>query len=260
MYNSLFQNGYRNIHAQNNSPGGDQWQFEELPEEVNGVGIIQLDKIGVLHFIFNFAGGFQFPVKVFYTRKNKMGFWINPECVNNEFNGSCSSVDIDNEGKIYLSLDSLEYGFFTGKIYYATNKRGAWELSRVSDTSASISNLKIDNSGIGHIISNVGNGGHESQIVEYESANNLINISSQEIEVIDFALSQNYPNPFNPSTTITFKISKKQFVRLTIYDITGKKIDNLLERVINPGSFKLTFNGTNLTSGIYFYRMQTEKF
>ena len=84
------------------------------------------------------------------------------------------------------------------------------------------------------------------------------NISS-EIPV-NFSLSQNYPNPFNPKTKIKFDLMeegrfKTQEVKLVIYDITGKEIQTLVNETMKPGSYEVTFDGSNLPSGVYFYKL-----
>lgn len=72
-----------------------------------------------------------------------------------------------------------------------------------------------------------------------------------------FVLHQNYPNPFNPTTNIEFQIQKRSHVKLTIYNILGQKIDELLNEVKEPGSYKIVWNSRGLTSGTYFYTMQS---
>jgi len=80
-----------------------------------------------------------------------------------------------------------------------------------------------------------------------------------------FNLSQNYPNPFNPTTKINFDIPSKvkgetSNVKLVIYDITGKEIAVLVNESLEPGSFEVTFDGSNFSSGIYFYKIQANNF
>ncbi|MGV8018448.1 MAG: T9SS type A sorting domain-containing protein [Ignavibacteria bacterium] len=74
--------------------------------------------------------------------------------------------------------------------------------------------------------------------------------------VSDFYLSQNYPNPFNPSTNIKFSIndSKNSFVILKIYDIAGREVASLVNGRIANGEHEVTFDGSGLPSGLYFYR------
>jgi len=75
-----------------------------------------------------------------------------------------------------------------------------------------------------------------------------------------FELNQNYPNPFNPETKIKFALPKEGFVKLSIYDASGREIENLVNQKMNAGTFEVTWNGANLSSGIYFYTMKTEGF
>ncbi|MGB9697691.1 MAG: T9SS type A sorting domain-containing protein, partial [Ignavibacteria bacterium] len=70
-----------------------------------------------------------------------------------------------------------------------------------------------------------------------------------------FALRQNYPNPFNPITNIEFDIPKSSSVRLTVYDIRGREVSVLLNEKLNAGSYRVMFDGSNLSSGIYFYQL-----
>ena len=89
----------------------------------------------------------------------------------------------------------------------------------------------------------------------------------------NFHLSQNYPNPFNPTTTIEFTIPtppqpspyqgeglREGLVTLKIYDILGNEISTLVNEPKSPGTYEIQFNASNLTSGVYFYKIETEKF
>jgi len=76
----------------------------------------------------------------------------------------------------------------------------------------------------------------------------------------EFSISQNYPNPFNPITKINFALPKQGFVTLKIYDITGKEIQTLVNEVKQAGYYSVDFNGSSLSSGIYFYRLQSGDF
>lgn len=68
-------------------------------------------------------------------------------------------------------------------------------------------------------------------------------------------LLQNYPNPFNPSTNIEFQIANVGFVTLKVYDVLGRRVATLVNRVEQPGNYEIQFNGSNLASGVYFYRL-----
>lgn len=75
-----------------------------------------------------------------------------------------------------------------------------------------------------------------------------------------FSLFQNYPNPFNPTTLITFDIVTKGNVKLTIFDVLGREIANLVDEQLKPGKYKANWNASNNTSGIYFYKLETIDF
>ena len=74
----------------------------------------------------------------------------------------------------------------------------------------------------------------------------------------DFILHQNYPNPFNSQTTIEFDIKKKGDYSLIIYDCLGRKRDEVFNQYLNAGSYSVSFNGDELQSGVYFYRLYAD--
>lgn len=76
----------------------------------------------------------------------------------------------------------------------------------------------------------------------------------------NFSLFQNYPNPFNPVTSLQFTVGKQQFVTLKVHDILGREIATLVNEEKPAGEYEVEFDGTILTSGIYFYRLQAGKF
>ncbi|HET6273425.1 MAG TPA: family 10 glycosylhydrolase [Bacteroidota bacterium] len=71
----------------------------------------------------------------------------------------------------------------------------------------------------------------------------------------EFALTQNYPNPFNPLTTILFSVPEAVKASLVVYDILGREVDVLIDDVVQPGNYQVQFDGTRLSSGVYFYRL-----
>lgn len=88
---------------------------------------------------------------------------------------------------------------------------------------------------------------------------------SNEIEVKvsipnKYSLEQNYPNPFNPTTTISYSIKEKGFVTLKVFDILGNEVKTLVNEEQDAGSYKFDFNASALSSGIYFYTLNTGEF
>jgi len=78
---------------------------------------------------------------------------------------------------------------------------------------------------------------------------------SQEI-VTEFKLNQNYPNPFNPITTIKYALPKTEFVTIEIYNTLGQKLATVLNKRMPAGYHEVKFNGQNLASGIYLYKIE----
>ncbi|MCK5833269.1 T9SS type A sorting domain-containing protein [bacterium] len=71
----------------------------------------------------------------------------------------------------------------------------------------------------------------------------------------DMAILGAYPNPFNPVTTVKFDVSEASNVGLSVYDITGKRVETLVDLVLNPGTYSTTWDASGMTSGVYFIRM-----
>jgi len=76
----------------------------------------------------------------------------------------------------------------------------------------------------------------------------------------EYSLSQNYPNPFNPSTTISFSVPQSGQVSLTIYDLLGRRVATLVNEELNAGNYKVKFDASQLSSGVYVYRLTAKKF
>ncbi|HTY12478.1 MAG TPA: T9SS type A sorting domain-containing protein [Bacteroidota bacterium] len=75
-----------------------------------------------------------------------------------------------------------------------------------------------------------------------------------------FSLSQNYPNPFNPASKIEFTIQSSGYTTLKVYDVLGREVATLVNEVKAPGSYTATFDGSKLSSGIYFYTLRAGSF
>jgi surface protein len=75
-----------------------------------------------------------------------------------------------------------------------------------------------------------------------------------------FSLNQNYPNPFNPTTQIGFSLPQSTHVQLEIYSLLGQRISTLINGSMNSGNHRVSFDGKNLSSGLYIYRLTTPEF
>ena len=75
-----------------------------------------------------------------------------------------------------------------------------------------------------------------------------------------YNLFQNYPNPFNPATIISYSIPETDLVTLKVYDVLGNEVATLVSENKPVGSYEIEFDGSELTSGVYFYRLQAGSF
>jgi hypothetical protein len=138
-----------------------------------------------------------------------------------------------------------------------------WKMKDVKLSDISTGNLAFEGIGIKQIKSASTSGTIYIDDAQYDFAtpveNEVNNIPTK------YSLEQNYPNPFNPSTVIKYSIptdvrGEMQEVRLTVYDILGNEVATLVNENQKAGNYQVTFNAKNLSSGIYFYRLQSGNF
>jgi hypothetical protein len=86
-------------------------------------------------------------------------------------------------------------------------------------------------------------------------------------QIQDYKLSQNYPNPFNPATTIKYSLVvgtahelSLQRVSLVVYDMLGKEVATLVDEEQRPGDYEVKWDASDMTSGVYFYKLQADSF
>jgi hypothetical protein len=99
---------------------------------------------------------------------------------------------------------------------------------------------------------------HDIITIKYTQPIGIIQVSSEVPNA--FGLKQNYPNPFNPVTNIHFDIPVSSYANIIIYDINGREIEQLVNQNLSPGKFSVTWNASLYPSGIYFYRLESDKF
>lgn len=158
-----------------------------------------------------------------------------------------SQVVLDKEGNSYIT----GYSFVNGKNSdYAT--------------------LKYDPSGVMQWVVRYDGLSHGNPSNEFvEGGENVSNSESstyepgslnQAVLPENFKLYQNYPNPFNPSTTIKLDVSRASYVKVVVYNILGEQVSTLIDGYLNRGQYEVLFHPDNLTSGVYFFEMKTEKY
>ncbi|MBI5020697.1 MAG: T9SS type A sorting domain-containing protein [Ignavibacteriales bacterium] len=131
---------------------------------------------------------------------------------------------------------------------------------RTSDLEPSTWNLDVTDSqyALGKIGLEYYTGSHQYDNVVVIGEGNLVNDVSEEIHPspVTFALAQNYPNPFNPSTTISYQLPTRSHVTLRVFDLLGREVAMLVNRIEESGDRSVTFDASRLLSGVYYYRLQ----
>ena len=134
---------------------------------------------------------------------------------------------------------------------------GVRRVNVLSFSSAAVLKYSIDADGIWPSGANTVNPtGSSASPIRMTSEDIILSVGNINPVAKEFSLKQNYPNPFNPSTTIRFSIPAEGKVTLKVYDIPGKEITTLVNGNFSSGEYSVTFNATNMTSGVYFYSME----
>jgi len=107
-----------------------------------------------------------------------------------------------------------------------------------------------------HLTNNIG----ESIFITKLSPYTQSKVNQLSGEATTFSLFQNFPDPFNPTTTIRYQLPASAFVSLDIFDLLGRLVKRVVSERQNAGTHSVTFNGINLASGIYLYRLQAGRF
>ncbi|MBS1516892.1 MAG: T9SS type A sorting domain-containing protein [Bacteroidetes bacterium] len=107
-----------------------------------------------------------------------------------------------------------------------------------------------------------GNYNYRLKQIDFNGNFEYHNLNSEVVVGIpgNFELSQNYPNPFNPETKISYQIPRDAYVSLKVYNNSGKEVATLVNNSVSAGYYTVNFNAANLSSGIYFYKLETEGF
>jgi photosystem II stability/assembly factor-like uncharacterized protein len=101
----------------------------------------------------------------------------------------------------------------------------------------------------------------DGSVIRYRDSSLMVGINvNNENTPSEYALEQNYPNPFNPATTINYSLPKSAFVTITVYDILGNKIIDLVNEFKPAGKYSTVFDASSLATGIYFYKMKAGDF
>ena len=254
------------------SDEGNSWQ-KIFNESENVYTIIKLNTGRVLAASYG---------KIYYSDNNG----INWQSTSTGLTSSTpSSFAINSENKVYLA--TLGYGIYESNDNGVnwTNKTGAgWEYSDLEIDNNEIMYAstrgnwvyKSDDNWNSSVLINSGMGqdkyvldlyidknGYLFAGMDYYGfyrSNTPVVVSVENDNLLpSFYLSQNYPNPFYPSTSIEYSVPNNDYVNLKVYDVLGNEVASLVNENKNVGKYKVTFNGSELSSGIYFYKLQIGK-
>ncbi len=149
-----------------------------------------------------------------------------------------------------ISVDSSDAYIYAGSywgVYRSTDNGASWSKFGTGLPNAIVDDIAIQYSTHNLRVATHGRGAWQVDL--------LTGIASPSKTPETFVANQNYPNPFNPSTVISYQLSINSFTTLKVYDVLGREVATLVNERQNAGSHSIVFDGSNLPSGVYFYRL-----
>ena len=142
----------------------------------------------------------------------------------------------------------------TPDVYYSSNNGANWTTQYTAPTAGGVfRHLSMARNG-----NTIWGCRSLGGISKYGTSTGITPIGT--VTPVDYTLSQNYPNPFNPTTKINFAIPKSGMVTLKVYNVLGKEVATLVNQNMTAGTYNYEFNASNLSSGIYFYKLDVNGF
>jgi len=182
------------------------------------------------------------------------GLWKSTDGVNfNKCEGISATfiyeITVDVNDNIYVS--SWEAGIFVSR-----DGGNTWESLGLGGfgVSSILVNMSGNNSASGDIYAGTSEGA-----IYRKSVSSITDINTVEAIPTEFGLAQNYPNPFNPSTVIEFSIAEAGLYVVKIFNVLGQEVATVANQDFAAGKYSFNFDASNLTSGIYFYKLVGEK-
>jgi hypothetical protein len=180
------------------------------------------------------------------------------------------SVAMDAGGTVGLSMDFPSDGDYTTRIFYSAESTVSGELLLDGEVVSTLTFAAGGSSMLADVFpAGAGKSSARSvtirangpvnvdlvQLIEVRGGSGVANEQSELPE--GYALEQNYPNPFNPTTAISYTLGESSHVTLTIFDVTGRQVAQLVDGVQPSGTYHVNWNALDVTSGVYLYRLQT---
>ncbi len=193
--------------------------------------------------------------------------------------GRCGDIQLDITGDVYLPVELSSFEAIAGNHEVALTWTTAAELNNdyfevqrsVDSDWTTVGTVEGTNEATGSSYAYTDRAVVNDVTYTYRLLSYDINGAVNEYEMTaeatpqaplptEYALSQNFPNPFNPTTTITYALKDAGFVTLKVYNLLGQEVANLVSQQLNAGNYTANFNGTDLPSGIYVYRLEVNDF
>ena len=219
-------------------------------------------------YVTGFSEGISSAYDYLTIKYSAMGDTIWTARYNNSEDGDDRAEDmkVDASGNVYVTGWSRDFGtrydYLTVK--YSSTGAELWDI-RYDATSATIDSkayaLGIDALGNVYVtgVSNGPTGNEDITTIKYTEVMTGVNGNTNSTPE-GFELKQNYPNPFNPSTKISFSLPNAGMTTLKIYDMAGKEVAQLVNGNMNAGTHEFNFDASGLSSGVYFYTLQSGEF
>jgi hypothetical protein len=218
-----------------------------------------------VHITFLYSGFTQpGPYEIFYNHSTNGGVsWsANSQLTTHYTSASLHTVIAASGTNVHVVWDDNRNSATNYEIYYKGSSNGGlnWGTdSRLTADSSFSMYPFVSASGTSvHVVWNDNRNGNYEIYYKRNPTGNPIGITNISSEIPEkFSLSQNYPNPFNPASTIKFAITKLGDVRIIVYDAMGREIQTLVNEKLQAGMYEISFDGSRLTSGVYFYKLIT---
>lgn len=189
----------------------------------------------------------------------------------NRYNGSGNSDDkatsltVDRFNNVYVTgmsrgtlsvYDYYSIKYSSGGIQLCTLRQNA-----SSNLNAYPTNIVVDTAQVFYITGGANVTGSGLNYLTIRNSPYPVGLKPVSGEVpVNFELYQNYPNPFNPVTNIKFDIPSASFIKLVVFDVSGRELSVLANEYLKPGEYSYQWNASDYSSGIYFYKLSTDKY
>ncbi len=258
--------GYLKVYQWNGTTYNLLWQFQEPPGtyynwmysvDVSNDG--SMIAAGTLDFVT--GSSFDGRVRFFRTANGSTPVWtysgVGDAVVSVSFSKNGNVLGAVTYGDNNNTVpDLLVFKISAGNApIYTLNTPGSLFWVSVSDDGSTVmaSGKKVPaRAGFGY--------GGEAYNIFIDTTDSPLGIHQNNSTPTSFSLKQNYPNPFNPTTQIDYSVGKEGMVNITIFDVLGREVATLVNKFERAGNYSISFDASNLNSGVYLYRIRTENY